>query len=133
ANASAALTNQNFYAKCQQWLGDQQHSDGPRLLTLEQLIAANAPADVAWLSSSWQANGLAFIQYTSGSTGTPKGVPIYQQALLSNLAHIRDGFHVQRGSSGAGWLPLYHDMGLVGNVLSPVFVDCPVYLFSAQD
>lgn len=133
ANASAALTNQSFYAKCQQWLGNQQHSDGATLLTLEQLISANAPADVAWLSSSWQANGLAFIQYTSGSTGTPKGVPIYQQALLSNLAHIRDGFHVQHGSSGAGWLPLYHDMGLVGNVLSPVFVDCPVYLFSAQD
>ena len=133
ANASAALTNQSFYSKCQQWLGNQQHSDGATLLTLEQLLEENEPADAEWLSSSWHANGLAFIQYTSGSTGTPKGVPIYQQALLSNLAHIRDGFHVQRGSSGAGWLPLYHDMGLVGNVLSPVFVDCPVYLFSAQD
>jgi fatty-acyl-CoA synthase len=63
---------------------------------------------------------IAYLQYSSGSTRFPHGVVITHRALLSNLAAHSIGMHVQDGDRCVSWLPWYHDMGLVGCLLSPV-------------
>ncbi len=86
-------------------------------------------------SSFWQKpelNGdtLALLQYTSGSTGTPKGVMLAYDNIMHNLAMIADCFGHTTSSKGLIWLPLYHDMGLIGGILQPLFVGFPVVLMS---
>src|SRR5262249_5873480 len=69
---------------------------------------------------------IAFLQYTSGSTGTPKGVVVTHANLLHNLEMIRRATDQTVESVMVGWQPLFHDMGLIGNVLLPCYVgfDC---------
>jgi acyl-CoA synthetase (AMP-forming)/AMP-acid ligase II len=66
-------------------------------------------------------SSVALLQYTSGSTGNPKGVAILQQNLLANLAYIERAFGLPPGSRGVTWLPPYHDMGLIGCILQPIY------------
>lgn len=63
---------------------------------------------------------IAYLQYSSGSTRFPHGVAITHRALLSNLAAHSIGMHVGEGDRCVSWLPWYHDMGLVGCLLSPI-------------
>ncbi len=65
---------------------------------------------------------LALLQYTSGSTGNPKGVMITQENLLYNSEYIRQTFNVSSQSVGIHWLPMFHDMGLVGGVLQAAYI-----------
>lgn len=73
---------------------------------------------------------LASLQYTSGSTSHPKGVMISHANLMSNLQSIHDAFAVDGDNTSVSWLPPYHDMGLVGGVLAPLFFGAPVTLLS---
>ncbi|WP_162009770.1 non-ribosomal peptide synthetase [Methylocystis heyeri] len=73
---------------------------------------------------------IAFLQYTSGSTGDPRGVMVSHGNLVANQQVIRDSFHHTRRSNLVGWLPLHHDMGLIGNVLQPLFVGAAAHLMS---
>lgn len=68
------------------------------------------------------ADELALLQYTSGSTSTPKGVMLSHANLTANSAMIAGAFGHDEMLRGVGWLPLFHDMGLVGHVLQPVYV-----------
>ncbi|MDO6416424.1 fatty acyl-AMP ligase [Sphingomonas sp. BIUV-7] len=63
---------------------------------------------------------IAYLQYSSGSTRFPHGVAITHTALMSNLAAHSIGMEVRDGDRCVSWLPWYHDMGLVGCLLSPV-------------
>ncbi len=63
---------------------------------------------------------VAFLQYTSGSTAAPKGVMVTHANLLHNERMIGAAFGMDESSVVVGWLPLYHDMGLIGNVLQPL-------------
>ena len=64
---------------------------------------------------------VAYIQYSSGSTSEPKGVLITQKAIMANTQGIlRDGLRITKSDRAFSWLPLYHDMGLVGFCLAPV-------------
>lgn len=65
---------------------------------------------------------LAFIQYTSGSTSVPKGVMVSHSNLAANLEMMAAGFENDPESSYVGWAPLYHDMGLIANVLEPFYL-----------
>ena len=65
---------------------------------------------------------IAFLQYTSGSTATPKGVIVNHGNLVHNEEMIHRGFATSADSVIVGWLPVYHDMGLIGNVLQPLYV-----------
>jgi len=103
-----------------------------------QAFAARLPelAGVSWLTTGrltpdladdWRHPGsavgtLAFLQYTSGSTSLPKGVMVSHGNLLHNEEMIRRAFAQSEESVVVGWLPLYHDMGLIGNVLQPLYV-----------
>ncbi len=77
------------------------------------------------LSGSWREgaidpNATAFLQYTSGSTARPKGVEITHANLVANSAAIRRAFGADGSSRGVFWLPLYHDMGLIGGILQTI-------------
>jgi acyl-CoA synthetase (AMP-forming)/AMP-acid ligase II/acyl carrier protein len=71
----------------------------------------------------------AMLQYTSGSTGAQKGVALSHANLLANLESIRRTFgnNPQR-SRGVSWLPPYHDMGLIGGILQPLYIGAPTLL-----
>lgn len=73
---------------------------------------------------------LAFLQYTSGSTGSPKGVMVSHENLLHNQRMIQQAFGHNEETTVLGWLPLYHDMGLIGNVLQPLYLGRPCVLMS---
>ncbi len=65
---------------------------------------------------------IALIQFSSGSTSAPKGVVITHDNIMANQAMIQHAFGHHRDTQGVGWLPMYHDMGLIGNVLQCVYV-----------
>ena len=71
---------------------------------------------------------LAFLQYTSGSTGTPKGVMVTHGNIIHNQQLIHQAFGHSEQSIGVGWLPLFHDMGLIGHVFQPIYVGFPSIL-----
>ena len=70
------------------------------------------------------AEAIAFLQYTSGSTADPKGVMVTHGNLLHNSALIRSAFASSPEDRGVFWLPLHHDMGLIGGVLQTVYCGC---------
>jgi acyl-CoA synthetase (AMP-forming)/AMP-acid ligase II/acyl carrier protein len=96
-------------------------------------IASDQPiegADAAWTRPAISGDTLAFLQYTSGSTGNPKGVMVSHANVLHNERLIALGFGHDAGSSGVSWLPLFHDMGLLGHVLHPLYIGSPCTLMS---
>ena len=75
-----------------------------------------------------------YIQYSSGSTSAPKGVIGTQRSVTSNLRAIsHDGLHTREGDRGASWLPLYHDMGLIGFLLTPMISQLSVDFIATSD
>jgi acyl-CoA synthetase (AMP-forming)/AMP-acid ligase II len=64
---------------------------------------------------------LAFLQYTSGSTSSPKGVMVDHRNLMANQEVMYQAFEHTPGSTIVGWAPLFHDQGLIGNFLHPLF------------
>jgi acyl-CoA synthetase (AMP-forming)/AMP-acid ligase II len=86
-----------------------------------------------WIPPKVSATDIAFLQYTSGSTGTPKGVMVSHGNLMHNSLLIHRYFGHSSDSRGVIWLPLYHDMGLIGGVLQPLYGGFPVTLMSALD
>lgn len=81
-----------------------------------------------WQALSVDPNALAFLQYTSGSTGEPKGVMVSHHNLMHNSALIQQCFANTPDSIGVSWLPPYHDMGLIGGILQPLYVGAPMIL-----
>jgi acyl-CoA synthetase (AMP-forming)/AMP-acid ligase II/aryl carrier-like protein len=80
--------------------------------------------------SALSINPIAFLQYTSGSTSAPKGVVLTHQNLLTNLDLMKSAFCADSDSVGASWLPPYHDMGLIGGILLPMYCGFNVFLMS---
>lgn len=83
-------------------------------------------AELGGWSEQWQvpeigSNDIAFLQYTSGSTTIPKGVVLSHNNLLHNMRLIEQCFGAREETHGVLWLPPYHDMGLIGGILQPVY------------
>jgi acyl-CoA synthetase (AMP-forming)/AMP-acid ligase II/acyl carrier protein len=83
-----------------------------------------------WRHPALTGDSLAFLQYTSGSTGQPKGVMVSHANILHNEQLIHRAFRTDSAIHVVGWLPLYHDMGLIGNVLQPLMLGASCTLFS---
>jgi acyl-CoA synthetase (AMP-forming)/AMP-acid ligase II len=107
----------------------------PQLQALYWLSTDTLSDDLAadWQKPDVTASTLAFLQYTSGSTGMPKGVMITHGNLLHNSAVIQQGFGSDSTLKGVIWLPPYHDMGLIGGVLQPLYAGGEVVLMSPMD
>jgi fatty-acyl-CoA synthase len=76
------------------------------------------------------ADALALIQYTSGSTGSPKGVALSHANLLANIRAFGEAFDMTGDDVGVTWLPLYHDMGLIGAWFGPLYHGMPIVSMS---
>src|SRR6478736_1891038 len=97
-----------------------------RLLTTDDLSAINADD---WTAGDVRADTLAMLQYTSGSTGQPKGVMLTHGNLLANQEMIMHVTGDQRAAVvSTGWLPLFHDMGLIGLTMPPLYSGGCAYL-----
>lgn len=80
------------------------------------------------------ADALAYLQFSSGSTRFPKGVSVTHRALMANAGAIsRDGLKTRPGDRCVSWLPFYHDMGLVGFMLSPIVAAASVDYLATRD
>lgn len=96
-------------------------------------IATDKPLNVdvdEWKKPLLETNSIALLQYTSGSTSSPKGVMVSHGNILHNLSAIYNCFEHSPESRGVIWLPLYHDMGLVGGLIQPLYSGFPVTLMS---
>jgi acyl-CoA synthetase (AMP-forming)/AMP-acid ligase II len=93
-------------------------------------IDGSAPSPGECADESASSDTIALLQYTSGSTASPKGVMLSHGNVLENQALIQAALRVDHGSVGVGWLPLYHDMGLIGNVLGSIYAGIPCVLMS---
>ncbi|MBW4513023.1 MAG: fatty acyl-AMP ligase [Scytonematopsis contorta HA4267-MV1] len=113
---SSFATNSEFQQLC--WLATDSITS----------ITSNLAEE--WQEPSLSGSNLAFLQYTSGSTGTPKGVMVSHSNILHNLGLIKKSFADTPKSRGVSWLPPYHDMGLIGGVLQPLYVGAEMILMS---
>ncbi|CAL9559157.1 condensation domain-containing protein [Streptomyces sp. enrichment culture] len=117
--------------------------DGPALGTIRAQYPAFAATSLDWLDADEAGlpapdgefpgpapRDLAFLQYTSGSTGTPKGVMVRHDNLVHNSAAISRALGTHAGSEGVSWLPPYHDMGLIGGILQPLYAGFPCTLMA---
>ncbi|BBD64374.1 amino acid adenylation domain-containing protein [Nostoc commune NIES-4072] len=84
----------------------------------------------SWQQPAINEDTLAFLQYTSGSTGTPKGVMLSHGNLLHNAAVTYQMMEHSPSSKFVSWLPIYHDMGLIGGILQPLYGGFPCVLMS---
>jgi len=75
-------------------------------------------------------NDIALLQYTSGSTGNPKGVRLTHANLLANMRAVGEAVRLGPGDVGVTWLPLYHDMGLIGAWLTLLHYGVPLVVLS---
>jgi amino acid adenylation domain-containing protein len=95
----------------------------PGLATAVRLATDALPAGGGeWQAPALGPDALAFLQYTSGSTAEPKGVMVSHGNLLHNEEVIREACGHDAGSTFVSWLPMYHDMGLIGGLLQPLYV-----------
>ena len=107
--------------------------DAEKLLEAAEKVPPPAPGALpAFISGSRVRKGsdIALLQYTSGSTGDPKGVTLTNANLLANMRVIAKGLEMGPGSVGISWLPLYHDMGLIGAWLTLLLHGVPLAVMS---
>ncbi|NEA23243.1 AMP-binding protein [Actinomadura bangladeshensis] len=83
-----------------------------------------------WTPPEFEPATIAFLQYTSGSTSDPKGVMVCHGNLLCNGEEIKRRIEGSPDTVGVGWVPHYHDMGLVGQFLEPLYLGCR-YVFTS--
>jgi 8-amino-7-oxononanoate synthase len=127
AEAKVALTTDTVLGRIEALIDETPH-----LKELSWLDTCHLPKglDERWQLPDIHGDTLAFLQYTSGSTGTPKGVVLNHANLVHNSALIAHAFEHTRSCMGVFWLPSYHDMGLIGGILQPLYIGRPNVLMS---
>jgi acyl-CoA synthetase (AMP-forming)/AMP-acid ligase II len=118
AGIAAVLTSEALAEPVRNLLGDARVLATDALAADGPPTAAPAPGDVALL------------QFTSGSTAEPRGVMLTHANLTANSQAIHTAFATSPDTRSVIWLPPYHDMGLIGGILQPVYVGFPVTLMS---
>ncbi len=121
------LTMATSLPTIQNWVSRMPGSNGIQVIATDQIAAENASN---WVRPAINPESLAFLQYTSGSTSAPKGVMVTHGNLLHNQKMISRAFAQSESSIIVSWLPLYHDMGLIGGVLQPLYLGAECILMS---
>ncbi|MFT5299538.1 MAG: 8-amino-7-oxononanoate synthase/acyl carrier protein [Mariniblastus sp.] len=118
AKASVALSVSKTIKHCGDWV-----IESPGLQTIPWVATEAIPVELAndWVKPKFSLDDPGLIQYTSGSTGSPKGVMLSHRNLMANSRMITRAFQVGRRGSVCSWLPIYHDMGLIGGILNPMY------------
>ncbi|HEY6186971.1 MAG TPA: beta-ketoacyl synthase N-terminal-like domain-containing protein [Pyrinomonadaceae bacterium] len=119
AQASLILTTTQILSNVTGRLTDASEWESLRWLATDSIETSEAEA---WRDALVTGDSLAFLQYTSGSTTSPKGVMVTHSNLLANERMIKDAFAHRAHPTFVIWLPLFHDMGLIGNVLQSIYV-----------
>ncbi|MDX3638440.1 fatty acyl-AMP ligase [Streptomyces sp. MB09-02B] len=125
AGAGIALTDTRQLADADRWIGGQE--------TRVRAWASDTPdfGDAgAWREPDVTGDDAVLLQYTSGSTGNPKGVVVRHQHLLHNAASLGRSLGLDEHTRFGGWVPLYHDMGLMGQLLPGLFLGGGAVLMS---
>ncbi|WP_414584328.1 amino acid adenylation domain-containing protein [Scytonema sp. PCC 10023] len=128
AQAAMVLTTTTVLSNIERQFAQYPNLQTLRLLATDNMIAGDLGQQ--WQQPSINSDTLALLQYTSGSTGTPKGVMVSHGNLLHNELLIKQAMQHTENTLFVGWLPLFHDMGLVGNLLQPLYLGIPCILMS---
>ncbi|MCP3801991.1 fatty acyl-AMP ligase [Allokutzneria sp. A3M-2-11 16] len=115
ADVVAALTTASDLRTIERWASRYGS-------TLPVLNAADAPVGAKSGPLQPALHKIALLQYTSGSTGAPKGVVVTHENLITNVASLCRGFRLDASVRFGGWIPLYHDMGLIALLLPALFL-----------
>nr|WP_322785848.1 hybrid fatty acyl-AMP ligase/type I polyketide synthase [Stanieria cyanosphaera] len=126
AEATFALTTQALQEKIETKFQENNQTEIQFIATdtIEIQLASN------WRKPNLTEDTLAFLQYTSGSTGNPKGVMVSHSNIIANSLSINRCFQNTPEHIGVSWLPPYHDMGLIGCILQPIYVGVSMYMMA---
>jgi amino acid adenylation domain-containing protein len=122
AQAAIALTTTEILPTVESLMTEKTDLGSLQWLTTDNLAQG---IEDSWQEPSINKDTLAFLQYTSGSTGTPKGVMISHGNLLHNADTTYQFMEHSAESKFVTWLPMYHDMGLIGGILQPLYGGFP--------
>ncbi|MCI0485404.1 MAG: LLM class flavin-dependent oxidoreductase [Blastocatellia bacterium] len=127
AQATLALTTSHILSKLDNGSDRNNPLGSLRCIATDE---GTRGSESEWKVPHLTSETLAFLQYTSGSTGTPKGVMVTHSNLLHNSGALAYAFEYSPESQCVSWLPVYHDMGLIGGVLQPLYGGFPCALMS---
>jgi amino acid adenylation domain-containing protein len=125
AQAAIALTTKTIESQIQSCFTEKVDLHHLRWLTTDTI---DRDLETNWRDPSINKDAIAFLQYTSGSTGTPKGVILTHGNLFHNAAMTYRLMGHSSSSKFVSWLPAYHDMGLIGGILQPLYGGFPCIL-----
>lgn len=129
SQASVVISVAGARTRIQPWLDgmrDQGREVG-ELLLCEDVNPAGADR---FVGRDVPSGDPAFLQYTSGSTASPRGVVVTHHNLVANLAMLANSFELTDRSDSVSWLPLFHDMGLIGGLLEPLYLGAHTVLLA---
>ena len=129
--AAIALTTEEFVNRVKSQLISHPGM-ALKLKALPWIATDKVDSDLAdkWQKPDINSDTLAYLQYTSGSTGQPKGVMITHGNIIHNSEVIYQSFGHHDNTRILMWLPMFHDMGLVGGVMQPLYAGLPAVLMS---
>lgn len=126
---SAAFMYSSLPADQPVWIATDSDETAHRISEVPLLAAT--PADLPFSGASPDTRDIAFLQYTSGTTGTPKGTMVTHENIIHNSSVIRASFEIDPEKDEIViWLPFYHDMGLIGGIIQPIFSGTHCHLLS---
>jgi 8-amino-7-oxononanoate synthase len=125
--ARVAIVSDAFMARIDGWLALTPQLGAVSWLNATRLLATEGSAQP---SSPAVGSTLAMLQYTSGSTGEPRGVMLSHANLLHNSTIVHRVTAHEEGDAAVFWLPPFHDMGLIGGILQPIYASVPTTLMA---